>query len=250
MNFPIILNSVNGIKKSESHDFTISFSSGMNLDPNKKYYLALDKLNMSYLWYNISTTYGNNKIKYSHDDGTTWSTIVFPNGNYSYQDLNYYIQEVIKENKHTVSNTEVGVSLSFESSVFKVLVTLSDNYKIDLQEGKFNDLIGFDKVIINKTSYNAKLPNITNSIDSLMLRCSLLSESIVSGIESDVLYQFSVDNLPLSYPFHIEPKRALFSKINSNIIKEIRIYITDMFDRPVDLNNIPISMTLLLKTST
>ena len=72
---------------------------------------------MSYSWYNISTTYGNNKIKYSHDDGTTWSTIVFPNGNYSYQDLNYYIQEVIKENKHTVSNTEVGVSLSFKSSI-------------------------------------------------------------------------------------------------------------------------------------
>lgn len=196
--------------------------------------------------YNISTVYNNKKIKYSHDNGTAWRIVTFPFGNFSYQDLNFYLQEVIKRNEHTVSETEVGISLSFVTSVFKVLVILSTGFELDLREGEFNELIGFNKEIINTTSYSSKLPNITNSVDQIMLRCSLLSDSIVSGVHSDVLYQFSVDNLPLSYPFHIEPKRALFSKINSSVIKQITIYITDIYDRPIDLNDIPVNMTLLL----
>ena len=75
----------------------------------------------------------------------------------------------------------------------------------------------------------------------------VISDSVVSGVCSDILYRFSVDNLPLSFPFHIEPKRALYNKINSHFIKEMLIYLTDVFDRPVDLNNIPIPLILILE---
>ena len=246
MKTSLIFNSVDAVKKSKSHDFTISFTPEINLPPNKEYFLALDQLNMSYSWYNISNEYDNKQIKYSHDSGTTWSAVTFPSGNFSYQDMNYFLQEVIKRNNHKVSDTEVGLSLVFVPSVFKVLITLSQGYELDLREGLFNELIGFNKEIVKTSTYSQKLPNITNSVDQIMLRCSLLSDSIVSGIHSDVLYQFSVDNLPLSYPFHVEPRRALYMKINSSNIKQIRIYITDIYDRPIDLNEIPVNMTFLL----
>lgn len=145
MKIPIILNSVNGVKKSMSHDFIISFTPEINLPPNKEYFLALDQLNMSYSWNNISEAYDNKKIKYSHDNGTTWTTVQFPDGNFSYEDINYFLQEVIKRNNHQVSGTEIGISLAFITSVFKVLITLSPNYKLDLREGLFNDLISLIK---------------------------------------------------------------------------------------------------------
>ena len=75
----------------------------------------------------------------------------------------------------------------------------------------------------------------------------VISDSVVSGVCSDILYRFSVDNLPLSFPFHIELKRALYNKINSNITKDMRIYLTDALNRPLDLNNIPVSLILILK---
>lgn len=60
--------------------------------------------------------------------------------------------------------------------------------------------------------------------------------------------RFSVDDLTLSFPFHIEGKRILYNKINTTVIKDLRIYITDELGRPVDLNNIGVNMTLLIKT--
>ena len=38
---------------------------------------------------------------------------------------------------------------------------------------------------------------------------NVISDSVVSGDNSDILYRFSVDNLPLRYPFNIEPKRRM-----------------------------------------
>lgn len=75
----------------------------------------------------------------------------------------------------------------------------------------------------------------------------VISDSVVSGVCSDILYRFSVGNLPLSFPFHIEPKRALYNKTNSNITKDMRMYLTDALNRPLDLNNIPVSLIFILK---
>ena len=69
----------------------------------------------------------------------------------------------------------------------------------------------------------------------------------VSGQKTDVLSIISVANRHLSYPFRIEGRRLIYNKINSNLITQIRMYITDALNRPVNLNSIPISMTILLK---
>ena len=75
----------------------------------------------------------------------------------------------------------------------------------------------------------------------------VISESVVFGVSSDILYRFSVDKLPLSFPLHIKSKRALYNKINSNIVKDMLIHVTDALNRPLDLNNIPVSLILILK---
>lgn len=120
MNTPLFINSVDGINNSKSHDFTVRFNPGLNLDKNKDYYLALDSISMYYSWYNVSSVYSNNTLSYSPDDGKTWKMIVLPNGNYSYNELNTYIQRVLKSNSHM----EDGITITFVPSLLKVLLTL------------------------------------------------------------------------------------------------------------------------------
>ena len=116
-----------------------------------------------------------------------------------------------------------------------------------MRTGDFVDFIGFDKAIVTKASNGTKLPNITRSVDNIFIQSNVISDSVVSGDNSDISYRFSVDNLPLRYPFHIEPKRSLFSNICSNNFRKIHIHLTDTQDRPIDLNNIQVSLILILK---
>ena len=103
------------------------------------------------------------------------------------------------------------------------------------------------KKILTASAYGSNFPNISNSIDNLYVRCSLLSQSIISGRRSDVLYTFSTNTKTRSLPFEIQPINYLWNKINTKIVSEVNFHITDDEDREVDLNEIDISLTVVLK---
>ena len=44
--------------------------------------------------------------------------------------------------------------------------------------------------------------------------------------------------------------RHIWNKIKTNLIRQLRIYITDALNRPVNLNGIPVHLTLLLREDT
>jgi len=46
---------------------------------------------MSYSWYNIDASYGNNKIRWRKKT-EEWQTLIFPNGMYDYSDINSFLQ--------------------------------------------------------------------------------------------------------------------------------------------------------------
>lgn len=71
---------------------------------------------------------------------------------------------------------------------------LVSGYQLDLQDGNFSGLIGFNKLLITKTSYRDKLLDITRGVDSLLVHSSLTSDSIVSGRSPDVIFKFSMKN--------------------------------------------------------
>ena len=63
----------------------------MKLDPEMKHEIAMDKIEMTYSWYNISVGYNNNKVGYKSDKLSEWQSITFVDGMYSYDDINDYI---------------------------------------------------------------------------------------------------------------------------------------------------------------
>ena len=232
------------IGTNKPHDFIVKFNPPLKLDPEYKHFLALDRLSMTYSWYNIRNDYNNNTLKYTHD-GTTWHTITFTDGMYSYSNINDYIHQYMAQKSHHSTDSKgakvYSINLTFILSTYRVLISL------DLRGTDFGDLIGFEKKLVTKTEYGTRLPNITKSIDSLNINTTAIKDSVVNGVNTNTIAVIPTDNLTRSFPFTFEPKRELYCPVSSNTISEMRVYITDSLGKSVDLNGIDWFMTLLLR---
>ena len=194
---------------SLSHDFTTRFNNPIHLPHNMKHELAVRTISMTYSWYNIRQSYGNNQIKYSHNNGTNWETITFVDGMYSYDDIDQYIKKYLKSKEHFVkgdkdskdNDIEYGINLYFVLSTYRVIIELADNYQIDLTNLDFRKLIGFDSKKITKTEYGTNLPNITRGVDELHINCDRVTDSITDGVYSNTIAVIPVENLVRSLPF-------------------------------------------------
>ena len=238
---PMIFKSVDARKQNPNNKpgkFTVKFT--------PEFLVSLDHLSMTASWHNIRPEYGNNKLVFSKDNGNTWETISFPAGIFDYDDINEFIHNAIGI---TGNNNNYGISVLFNLSTYKVFIQLASDYRIDFtKSGNFNVLLGFDKKILSSSEYGSNFPNITNSVDNLYLKCNLLSDSIVSGKRSNVLYSFSTSTKTRSIPFEIQPYHYLWTKINTKTITEVTFWFVDDEDREVDLNDIDISLTVVIKT--
>ena len=127
---------------------------------------------------------------------------------------------------------------------------LSTGYSVDLggTDRNFNDLIGFTKINITTYQFGQVLPNITNSVDNIKIKTSLIDDSLDGGVSTDVLYSFGTSDISRAYPFNVEPRRRLYNKLNTNIISQVRIYMTDAINRPIDFNEVPVSLTVVKKS--
>jgi len=237
------------IGRSRPEDFVIKFDPVMHLNTEMHHELAVDRVSMTYSWHNINAEYGNKTIKYSKDGGTSWKTINFVDGMYSYDDISDYINNVITDNDDQPSNNRVGVKIYFVLTSYRVVVQLGNQWQLDIRNSTFGDLIGFDSKILTTTSYSTKLPNITNSVDSIHVNCDIVTDSITDGRYSNTLAVIPTDNLTRSYPFTFEPKRALFSPVSKTMISEMRIRLTDSIGRLIDLNSVDWYMSLILRSS-
>ena len=242
--------SVKGQGNNTPQDFTTKFTNPLILDKNNQYVVGLNRIiNMSFTWFNVNPSYANQLIKYSSDNGSTFHNITFPAGVWNYIDFNTYIKDITKIVKDGASDNEYPITLEFNNTTFRVTVTLAKNYQLDLTASNFNELIGFEKVVLkNETNTGPKVPNLSQDTDILNIHCNLINNSLVDGQDTDIIYSFSTSVLRPSYSFTIEPKRVTYNPTNKNSISSIRIYITDGKRRLVNLNGADTSFSLILKT--
>jgi len=88
-----------------------------------------------------------------------------------------------------------------------VIITLDTDYRLDLTKSNLNNLIGFDKVILDKgVNIGNRTPNISKGSDALNIHCDLISDSLVNGEESDIIFSFGTGTLRASYNFWFRTK--------------------------------------------
>ena len=167
---------------------------------------------------------------------------------YSYDDINDYLHKYMDSRNHKNADDSYNINVLFVLSSYKVVIEISSGYQLDLRNTIFKQLIGFDEKIVNTTEYGVRLPNITNSIDIINISTDAITDSLVDGENTNTIIQIPTDNLTRSYPFTYEPRRIHFSPLASTSISQMRFYVTDSLNRPINLNNIDWFMTLVLKT--
>ena len=251
MDREIVLSSYNakGQGNNTPQNFITQFNKPIMLDNNSQYTVGLNRIiNMSFTWFNVNSSYGNQLIKYSSDNGSTFHEITFPAGVWNYTDFDAYIKDITKIVKVGANPNEYPINLTFDETTFRVTITLANNYQLDLSASNFNDLIGFDKKVLkDQTNIGVRVPNLSQDTDILNIHCDLINDSLVDGQDTDIIYSFSTSVLRPSYSFTIEPRRVTFNPVNKNSIDSIRIYITDGKRRLINLNGADTSFSLILK---
>ena len=236
---------------SLSHDFTTRFTNPIKLSYDMKHELAVRTISMTYSWYNIRQSYGNNQIKYSPDKGANWKTITSVDGMYSYDDIDEYIKKSMKDNDDMVNEQkdEYGINLYFILSTYRVLIELSGDFQLDLRNTDFRKLIGFDSKKIEKTEYGTYLPDITRGVDEVHINCDKVTDSITDGQSSSTVAVIPVENLVRSLPFTYKPQFLAFSPVSGHLISSMRFYVTDSSGNPIDLNGIDWYIELFLRST-
>ena len=241
--------SVKGTKGNRPGDFTTRFNPTLDLPNDEgKYFLAFNRIiSMAYTWTNINSGYDNQKIAFSKDGGKTFIDIDFTQGVWDYQDLDQYIKEKTKTTDS--DGKEVfPITLTFDEPTFRVLITLEKDYQLELTKSNFYRLIGYKKEILkDERNVGSTTPNISEDTDVLNIHCDLISDSLVDGQESDIIFSFGTGMLQSSYNFVLEPRRIIFNPINKTRISSIRLYVTDGLRRPVYLNHADTAFSLILK---
>ena len=202
---------------------------------------------MSYSWYNTDASYGNNKIRWRKKT-EEWRTLIFPNGMYDYKDINSFLQTQTGKVDPKDKESDYIFTLYFDMTIFRVVILMDENYELDLSEGKFAELVGYEKKILTgkKNFVGAMTPNITRSVDWLFLHCDLISRR-GDDVSSDVLYSFSTTGVEVGHPFEKEPYWLEWHPVNKSMIDSIRIWVTDGRGNPLDLNGIDVAVSIMVE---
>lgn len=248
-NFFLVLDST-AAGATQTDNFTVVFPNQIDLGKDQ-YEMALSRLNLWYSWYNISAANNNNTARYYN--GTGYNDITFPDGQYSVPQINDFVHAVMKANgDFTLSgSTEIyDIEITPNFATNKVNIELTSGYTFDLSTGDLYLLLGGNQVEVTTTGDLPNIANLTNDINQIWARCSLVEGqgSYINNAQSDIIYTFVPDNIP-NTNIDLSPITLAWIPINTtnNVIRRINLRITDNLSRRLDLNNEPVTFTLILR---
>ena len=99
---------------------------------------------MSYSWYNIAEAYDNNKIRW-RKKSEDWQTLTFPDGMYSYSDINSFLQAHTGRVDPEDKDSEHIFILYFNMAIYRVVILIHKHYELDHSRREFAKLFGLKK---------------------------------------------------------------------------------------------------------
>lgn len=237
MSIPIIINSEDGIASSTGSDFTVFFDTPIKLN-TLGWKVGVVRLQTWFSTHNISSATSNNVFTYSVNSGGAWKTITIPDGNYSAQELNDFIQREMRDvGDYDAVNNQYYITLEPNFSTNRIKIFISNaTYQIDLTaNNNLAELLGFTEKVVTATETGSKEAEFSGGVNSWLLHCDLTSASYLNGKSSDTLLTFN-PNVPSQASLDIEPRNITFAQVNKEIISSIRIRLTDENDNTLDLN--------------
>ena len=270
---PIILNQNNNV---DDNTYTYTFSKGAS--HLKGASIALSECNIFYSWQNITARFNNNSFSIIFPDNSvpTFSLydITIPDGNYTVEDLNQFLQQwQIDNKKYLVNNT------SLKNYYFIELVTRPHTYQIQLimydiptalpvgysnpagmvfpavvskaslvlKNNKFGDLIAFESNSVYFSALSTKTPQMS-PISSILMSCNLVNSGFSNP--SNILYSFVSGSTEYGRMISVQNQSIEFLKIPDGVYRELTIKFMDDKFRPLIIKDHSLIIYLLIKIET
>lgn len=226
--------------------FTVSFNPPLYLPGN--WQASLESMSLWYSFYNISSDYNNQTFRYYN--GSSWKNIIITPGLYTIDDINTFIQAAMLingDNGMSGGSPVFYISLTPNYNTFKLLITVSNSYQVDLTVGNLYQIFGFSQIIVTTTQNGINNVNITNGVDKLLVHIDCIVGSYVGSNASDVIYGFNINSPPSSL-VQIQPYRMVYLPLSkTGYLYNMKFSITDQEARRIDLNNETVTYSLHLK---
>lgn len=232
-------------------DFTVSFRPPIELG-SLNYEVALLKTNLWFTRINIE-----GKSIFWSSDGTTYSEMTIPDGNYTIGDVNQLLRDAQEDagvtdtvDGLTVYGIELEANYNTNRSTFIIDNTIASGaytFKIDLtQAGNLSTFLGFDEQVITATASGENIAQVNGGDDAYQVRCDLIDNSYDNGSASDIVYSF-VPSVPPGANIEINPIHLVYLQVNKSTIYSMRMRLTNQDGTKIDLNGEDIVYSIILR---
>lgn len=280
MAFTLILNSSNVVSGSNNTSFKFNFLGG-NFQA-KDYEICIGSLTIPYAWYNISTFYSNTTFSITFPTTASTATlvnVVLPDGFYSVNDIQNYIQQICIANGFylidSAGNFVFYTYLTYSSTYYKVQLvqtlvpnalpvgwSLPSNHQgfnalsrtptlVLANSGSIATIIGFDAgasypSVPSATNYNILSTStpVGSTINSLVIRCSLVSNNIV--VPSDIMDGFAI-NSTFGSNITYDPSFEKWVKLKDGVYNSLTLNIVDQNLNTISSVDPNVAITLLIR---
>ena len=227
--------------------FSIILPGSLPLDVGQ-WFLAVYQFSAFNTQYNITQALNNNTIRYSPDSGTSYNTVVFPDGLYSISDLITLFADGVTANGDTAADIVLSIVLNQITCEW----TLKNGYYVDMSYGNIYQNLGFAKQLYVASAVGPNQADISNGVTNYLVGCNLVDagSSIVNGNFSNVIYSYYPTTAAPGQLYTPQISTPMFLPCIRSKTNVINITITDQLGRPVSLETTPganpTSLTLLL----
>jgi len=235
----------------DAHNFEVTYSN-FELDRNTQYEAALVSSQFFYSFFNISSEFNNNNLRYQYstNGGTSYTNVDvnFDDGIYSISQINDKLASVLALNSHTVTQSgivkyPIVISPNFSTlrcdSIINNSLVAGTIFKLDFTtSNSLRSLLGYTSVVLSASGTGANFADITRGVTSLVIHSSIVKGSYENSSQSDVLFSSQPNAAPGGL-IEFKPSERVYLPLSTqNEISRIRMTLTDQQNRPVKINDV------------
>lgn len=279
MSYTLVLNSSNVMANGRNTNFEYKFISGSLVIPENSE-MAISNVTIPYSFFNINLQlYNNSSFSYTFPSstGTNTYSVTLPDGYYSVDDINQYLQTVMITNGQYLVNASgqyvYYITLAYDVVYYSVQLvcyavptSLPTGYtnsagmtfpsaattpQLIISDNNFGAVIGFTTGTYPSTASTSNQSTLSNTVpdgsvvNSMILRCNLVDNCVT--MPSDIVDSIPISNTVFGANISYQPSFAKWQKVKAGRYSSMRVSIVDQNLNAIQANDPNVLITLLLK---
>lgn len=204
------------------------------LEGDEPYYIGLVDLEVFNSFPNVDI---NNNLFYVKKGSEEVQEIKIPVGCYEIKELEQFLQAQLGEEVITLT-ANIPTSQTILTCKYTVDFTLPNT---------IGPLLGFSsKILQGNEKHYSDLPVRITKVTSILVDCNLVTGSYLNGVSGHILHQFAATTPP-GYKIVEVPANVIYLPVNTKIIDNITVKLTDQDGNPLNLRGETVTIRLHLK---